>query len=153
MLASALANGLHTIAAVLWVGGMFFAYMVLRPVAGALEPPQRLRLWKGVFDRFFPWVWAAVFILPASGYWAIMVDFGGFANAGIHVHIMHAIAIVMIGLFVYLFGGPYRGLVEAVAGEDWPTAGGHLAAIRRIVATNLILGLITTAVGSSGRFW
>ena len=29
---------LHTLAAVIWVGGMFFAYLVLRPSAGALEP-------------------------------------------------------------------------------------------------------------------
>ena len=27
---------LHTLAAVIWVGGMFFAYLILRPSAGAL---------------------------------------------------------------------------------------------------------------------
>ena len=35
---------LHTLAAVIWVGGMFFAYLVLRPSAGALarNPPAAL---------------------------------------------------------------------------------------------------------------
>ena len=38
----ALAITLHILGAVIWVGGMFFAYMALRPVAAALlEPPQR----------------------------------------------------------------------------------------------------------------
>jgi len=49
-----------------WIGGMFFAHQVLRPVAVAqFEPPQRLPLWDGVFSRFFPWVWAAIIVLMA----------------------------------------------------------------------------------------
>ncbi|NTV95532.1 MAG: hypothetical protein HGA75_08965, partial [Thiobacillus sp.] len=40
----------HVLATVVWVGGMFFAHQCLRPVVLAqLEPPQRLRLWDGVF--------------------------------------------------------------------------------------------------------
>ena len=33
---------LHILSAVVWVGGMFFAYMVLRPAAGRLEQVERL---------------------------------------------------------------------------------------------------------------
>jgi len=58
---------LHIVAAVIWVGGMFFAYMVLRPSAGPLEPALRLPLWHRVFGRFFPWVWASIVALLASG--------------------------------------------------------------------------------------
>ncbi len=48
---------LHVLAAVLWVGGMFFAWMVLRPAAVAvLQAPERLRLWAEVFRRFVQWV-------------------------------------------------------------------------------------------------
>ena len=58
---------IHLLAALIWVGGMFFAYVVLRPAAvEALEPPQRLRLWDAAFRRFFVWVWGAVVVLPAS---------------------------------------------------------------------------------------
>ena len=42
---------LHILGAVVWVGGMFAAYVCLRPAAGALEPPQRLKLWRGFFAR------------------------------------------------------------------------------------------------------
>ena len=47
---------LHLLAALAWVGGMFFAWMILRPAAVAvLQPPERLRLWLDVFLRFFAW--------------------------------------------------------------------------------------------------
>ena len=57
----AYAKLLHLLSVLIWVGGMFFAYMILRPAAvEVLEPPPRLRLWANVFGRFFPWVWASV---------------------------------------------------------------------------------------------
>ena len=150
---SAFTSALHALAAVVWVGGMFFAYMVLRPAMAAVEPPQRLALWSRVLQGFLPWVWIAVIVLPATGYAAIVVDFGGFANAGLHIHLMHGVGLVMIGLFLYLFFVPYRSLRHAVAAEDWPGAASSLAVVRRIVATNLALGVITVALGASGRLW
>src|SRR5690606_5692971 len=58
---------LHLLAAVVWVGGMFFAYMALRPAAATvLPPPQRLPLWTQTFRRFFPWVWITVVLLPVT---------------------------------------------------------------------------------------
>ena len=57
----------HIVGVVIWVGGMFFAYVCLRPAATKiLEQPLRLTLWKAVFDRFFPAVWAAVFLILLS---------------------------------------------------------------------------------------
>ena len=47
---------LHILGVVIWVGGMYFAHQMLRPVAAdLLAPPQRLPLWAGVFRRFFRW--------------------------------------------------------------------------------------------------
>lgn len=44
---------LHVLSALIWVGGMFFAWMVLRPAAvKALDGPARLTLWVGVFQGF-----------------------------------------------------------------------------------------------------
>jgi len=41
----AIAITLHTLSAVIWVGGMFFAHFALRPAANhLLEPPLRLFL-------------------------------------------------------------------------------------------------------------
>lgn len=133
---------------------MFFAYVILRPSMPVLEPPpQRLKLWLAVFGRFFPWVWAAVIALPLTGYFQIFNDYGGMAGIGPHIHAMQAIGWIMILLYWYLFFGPYAQYRAAVAAEDWPAAGAKLAVIRRIVGTNLILGLLTIAAGSSGRLW
>ncbi|MDX1252136.1 MAG: CopD family protein [Gammaproteobacteria bacterium] len=144
---------LHLLAAIIWVGGMFFAYMVLRPVAATLlEPPQRLPLWSQTFARFFVWVWAAVVILPATGLWMIVMEFGGMKNTGGHVHLMLALGIVMILLFLHLFFAPYRRLNKALATADLPAAGKQLNQIRRLVGINLILGLITAITASAGRF-
>ncbi|MGV8935022.1 MAG: hypothetical protein ACOH1I_10380 [Gallionellaceae bacterium] len=49
---------IHLLAVIVWVGGMFFAYVVLRPSAAeVLQPPERLRLWDKAFNLFFNWVW------------------------------------------------------------------------------------------------
>ena len=149
----ALLIALHVLAAVVWVGGMFFAYMVLRPAAGQLEQAERLTLWHRVFGRFFPWVWACIILLLISGYLMLLRAFRGFAGAPLHVNVMQAIAVVMMLLFLHLFFAPWRRFRRAVEGKSFPEAARQLGQMRRIVAINLALGLLTVAVGASGRFW
>ena len=132
---------------------MFFAYMVLRPSAGPLEAPVRLQLWERVFSRFFPWVWTSVATLLASGLGMIFWAYDGFAAAGTYVHVMLGIGLLMMAIYAHLYFVPWRRLRRAVAAANWAEAGVQLGAIRRIVAVNLTLGLITVAIGASGRFW
>ena len=54
---------LHILAVVIWVGGMFFAYALLRPVLSEVDPPQRLMIWANTFKKFFPWIWMCIFVL------------------------------------------------------------------------------------------
>ena len=68
----AIALTLHILSAVIWVGGMFAAYTCLRPAAGPLEAPQRLALWRRVFQKFVPWGGAAVRVRRVSGYWMLL---------------------------------------------------------------------------------
>ena len=49
-----LALTLHILSAVVWVGGMFAAFVCLRPAACGLEPQQRLKLWRGFFAKLDP---------------------------------------------------------------------------------------------------
>jgi uncharacterized membrane protein len=143
----------HLLAAVIWVGGMFFAYNALRPAAAqVLEPPLRLTLWVQVFRRFFVWVWLSIFILLASGYWMLFSYFGGFASAGIHIHIMHGGGWLMILIYLYVFFSPYRGLRQAVIVQDFPSAGAHLNQIRRMVGLNTVIGVLVTIIASAGRY-
>ena len=82
------ALALHIFGAVVWVGGMFAIYVCLRPALGMLEPPQRLRLMRVTFEKFFPWVWLAILLLLASGYWMLFTTFGGFTAASPYIHLM-----------------------------------------------------------------
>lgn len=144
---------LHILGAVVWVGGMFLAYVVLRPAAGALEPPARLALWRGVLGRFFPWVWASIVALLLSGYGMLFLALGGFAGAGVHVHVMNLTGLVMMALFLHLYFAPWRRMQRALDAGDVAAAARHLGQIRMIVAINLGLGLITSVIGASGRYW
>lgn len=144
---------LHLLATVIWVGGMAFAYTVLRPsVDGLLEPPQRLAVLAAVFRRFFLWVWHAVVLLPLTGYIMIEAFYGGMAGSRPYIHMMQGLGWVMIALFLYMVFGPYAPFRRAVAAENWPEAARHLPRVRRIIGINLILGAITIAIGAGGRF-
>lgn len=143
---------LHSLAAVIWVGGMFFAYLCLRPSVGALDPPARCRLWRESLGRFFSFVWACVAILLLTGYAMIGMGFGGMAKVGVHVHVMQGLGILMMLLFAHVQFGPFRKLKQAVAAQDWPEAGTQVGRIRPVVAINLALGLVVVAVASGGRW-
>ena len=144
---------LHVFSALIWVGGMFFAHQVLRPVAASnLEPPERLGLWVGVFGRFFPWVFASIAMLLASGYWMVLSFYGGFDAVGLHVHLMIWSGYLMMLIFLHVFFAPFRKLKRAVAAGDWQAGARSLAQIRVLIGINLLLGAGIVAIASGGRY-
>jgi len=144
---------IHLLAALVWVGGMFFAYVVLRPAAvEVLEPPQRLRLWDAVFLRFFRWVWAAVGVLLVSGFYMIFL-YGGFFSAPSHVYVMLALGLAMMAIYGHVFFSPYARLSRHVTGQRWKEAGEMLGKIRKLIAVNLALGLLTVCIAVIGVAW
>ena len=142
---------LHLLATVVWVGGMFFAHMALRPSVNALlEPPQRLPLMKRVLDHFFPWVWLAIVLLLVSGYGIFLGLWDG--RAGLYVHLMQGTGWVMVGIFLVIYFIPYRRLGNSLAAGDLPAAGVQMALVRRLIGVNLVLGLVTSVLGASRAF-
>ena len=142
---------LHILGAVVWVGGMFFAYMALRPAAGDMAPAERLGLWRRTLDNFFPWVCGSIAALLGSGY-GLIIAFPDEVD-GIHVDIMQGLGWIMILIFCHVYFAPYRRLRAALDGGDVETAAKQLGQIRLIFGGNLILGLITILVGATGQFW
>ncbi|CAH1210518.1 CopD domain-containing protein [Candidatus Nitrotoga sp. BS] len=139
---------LHVLSVVVWVGGMFFAYMALRPVAAnVLEPPQRLTLWAGVFGKFFPWVWASVATILLTGL-TLLIMMGRMPH---YVLAMLVLGVAMMLIFAHVFFSPYKKLKRAVGEKDWQNAVAALAKIRRLIGINLSLGLLTIAVVFIGR--
>ncbi|MBL1273020.1 MAG: CopD family protein [Oceanospirillales bacterium] len=147
-----LAIALHALSAVVWVGGMFFAYMALRPaVVEVVEASRRGGLWCQTLTRFFRWVWLAIALLLVTGYWMIFNVFGGMAGAGWHVHVMQALGLIMMLLFFHVYFAPFRRLKHAVAEKNPEQGARCVGQIRRLVGINLIIGLVVVVIGAGGR--
>lgn len=144
------ARWLHLLCVVVWVGGMFFAYMVLRPAAQVLPPPQRLPLLSAALSHFVAWVAGAIVILVGSGI-AMIVLLGGMRAVGISVHAMIGLGLLMILIYGHLAGSSLKRLRASVAANDWPSAGVAMITARRLVGVNLVLGLVTIMVAALGR--
>lgn len=150
-MATQIAFLLHVLFAVLWVGGMAFAILALRPALAVLEPPQRLALMARVHRRFFLIVWHAMPIVLLSGYLLLFGHFGGFRGVGWTVHLMHLTGLLMAAIFLAIVFGPWKAMRAALAAGDMPGAASANDRIRQLVTANLALGLLTVGVAAWGR--
>lgn len=141
---------LHLAGAIIWVGGMFFAYFCLRPAAGTLlEPPQRLPLWVATFKSFFLYTAISVVLIILSGFGMM-----GAIRMGTTPHgwlLMMVLGLVMAIIFAYVYWALYPKLVRNTEASAWPVAGAVLSVIRRLVALNLFLALLVIAAAVSAR--
>ena len=138
-----LLKAVHVLCAIIWVGGMFFAYVVLRPSLSVLEPPQRIALHGQVFRRFFLVVWHAMPLIVLTGLAMLFGVLGGMAGVRWNVHVMLLLGLVMAAIFLALVFGPYRTF--RVSPGPAP-----LDAIRKLIGINLVLGLLTSAIAVLG---
>jgi uncharacterized membrane protein len=149
-----LALAVHLIAATIWVGGMFFAHVVLRPSVMDMAPPDRLALWRKVLPRFFTWVWASIAAILATGYGVLLLGYrGGLGGGGLHIDIMQVTGLIMTANFVFLYFGPFGSFKRLLEEGDIKGAAAAQNRIRQIVVVNLVLGLLTMAVGGTGTLW
>lgn len=143
---------MHVMAAIIWVGGMFLAYWVLRPAMESLDLPARVRLWMAILERFFSWIWVIAFLQPATGYWMIIHELGGFQNIGKHIIIMQVMGWMMIIIFIWVYLAPFGQMKEMIKEELYPEAGMYMLKIRRIMLINLTLGSIVSILAAVGPF-
>lgn len=149
MFVDALAFFIHIAAVTIWVGGMFFAYVCLRPASAALPPEQRLPLWQGALERFLRWVGVTVVLILLSG--GLMMMRMGASHAPWQVQAMAGLGILMMLIFGHVRFATYRRLQRYVDAKNWPEAGKALDGIRRGVGMNLILGFIIIALAGTLR--
>src|SRR5688572_26944482 len=133
---------LHILSTVIWVGGMFFAHVALRPALVSLAPPIRLSLVTATLGTFFRWAAAAAVTLIATGFMMIFA-LGGFGSVDASVHVMTVVGLVMASIFGYIVTVPFPRLRTAVASNAWESAAAALTQVRRLVGINLVLGLVT----------
>lgn len=135
---------LHLVAAIVWLGGMAFMLLALRPSLGTLPTPaQRLPLLAAVLRRFFILVWASIAILLLSG--GYMLGHAGAQAAPIGWHLMTGIGTLMVLIFGHIYFALYRPLQRAVTASDWPAGGRRAGLIAKLVALNFVLGWLAIA--------
>lgn len=147
-----IALALHILSAVVWVGGMFFAYVCLRPSLCHYDPKLRTTLWVAVLGRFFFWVRTAAAILLLSGAYMIW-QLGGMRAVGPYVHVMLALGLAMMAIYLHAYFAPFRRLQRAVANENYSYAAEQVNKIRALVGTNLYIGLLVVLIAAGGRYW
>lgn len=141
----------HVLGVVIWVGGMFVLHFAVRPSAARLqEASTRLTLLSSVLSRFMAWAAIAVIAVLVSGL-AMIFSSGGFKNAHLSVHLMLAVGLVMMALYLHIRFAPFKRMRAAVGAGNWPVAAANLDMVRKLVSINLVLGIVTIAIATIGR--
>src|SRR5262249_60316555 len=130
----------HVLCAVVWVGGMFFAYVVLRPSLSTLEPLQRIAIHTQVFRRFFLVVWHAMPLILISGFAVLFGFYGGPAYVGWNIHLMMLLGLIMSAVFLFIVFGPYARFRRTT---DRNRAAAALDTIRNPISPPLVLRIFT----------
>jgi uncharacterized membrane protein len=143
---------IHLLSVIVWIGGMVFVQFILRPVAGTLAPPERVRFMRDVLGRFFSAVWVAVGLILGSGLWMMARTGRVVAQSGIKVSmplewiVMAVLGLVMVGVFCFIRFVLYQRLARAVTASAWSAGGAVLASIRIWVMVNLVIGVVIVAI-------
>ncbi len=135
---------LHLAGAMVWLGGMTFMLLALRPSLPLVETPaQRLPLLAAVLRRFFLLVWAAIAVLLLSGFY--MFGRAGAQAAPVGWHAMAGIGTLMMLIFGHIYFALYRPMVRAIAAADWAQGGRRANLIAKLVMLNFVLGWLAVA--------
>ena len=141
----------HVLGIVIWVGGMILLLWGVRPaLESTLEASQRVATMAAVAERFFAWAGIAIALILASGL-AMIFGAGGFRNAHVSVHLMFALGLAMMAIYLHARFAPLKRLRAAIGAGDSPAAAKELAQLRQLMTLNCALGIVTIAVATVGR--
>ncbi len=143
---------IHLIAAILWMGGMAFMLMALRPAALAIMDPQpRARLMVEVWQRFFLIVIVAIVALFTTGTNLYTTAFraakaaNGSGSVPLGWNLMLVIGIAMMLIFGHVYFAGFRKFKRAVAAAEFPAAAKAAVQVQMLVVTNFVLGWVAIA--------
>jgi len=138
---------IHLVAAILWMGGMAFMLLALRPAALAVMDPQsRARLMGAVWQRFFLVVIVSIVALFTTGTNLYTTAFRaakaatGSGSVPLGWNLMLVIGLVMMLIFGHIYFAGFRKFKRAVAAAEWPVAAKAAAQIQTLMVTNFVLG-------------
>ena len=137
----------HLVAGIVWMGGMAFMLLALRPAAIAmLQLPERTMLMGAVYRRFFPLVIVSIVVLFATGTNLYTTTFramkaaSGQGSVPTGWNIMLVLGLLMMLIFGHIFFSGYGKFKRALAVQGWPTASQAAAQIHTLMMVNFLLG-------------
>jgi uncharacterized membrane protein len=136
---------LHVVGVVLWVGGMGFSQMVLRPATASMEAPARVRFMMDVLGRFFRLVTVSLVLIWVSG--LAMLAPVGMKNAPLSWHIMYGLATITTVIFIVIYGLYLGKAKPALANNDIAGAGAVLMKLRVLISINFVLATLAMVAG------
>jgi uncharacterized membrane protein len=138
----------HLLSAVIWVGGMFYAVVILRPGLAVLDAGPRLQLHMVTLKKFFFYVWHVMPLMILTGWAMVYLAWGGFGALPWSINVMQGLGILMALVFLYVFFAPWQRLRRAIR-----PAPDLIPRIRSLIVVNLVLGMVTVAIGALGHVW
>lgn len=133
-------HALHVLGAVVWIGGLFFLLLIMRPAIANLDPPQRVDVYRAAFHRFLRMLWVVIPGMLLTGYVMMFGEYGGFSDGRWNLHLMHMLGLGMAALFMTIWFGPYQPFRRG--------QGRAIDLIRPLLITSLLLGLATIVIAT-----
>lgn len=147
-----LAIALHVLSVTAWVGGVLFLLAVLRPSLETREAPDRLSLWARILPRAYVLSWGSAALALVTGFALTFSLYGGFAVAGMHIHLMAGFGLFMTAALAWSWRRPLKRFEEAEERADIAAAETALAAVLRWQAAILAMGAATLVIGGVGAY-
>ena len=142
------AQFLHLLAVIVWIGGIVFMDGFLAPVLrrAIAQAETRARLLYVLFRNFFAVVWGAGSLLVVTGYGMVFLR-GGFGVLSAAQWVMVVLGTAMVALALYIFFVPFLRMRAAVLRSQWPAACTQAGQIRWLSAVNIALAVPTVLSG------
>ncbi|MFT8718288.1 hypothetical protein [Acetobacter sp.] len=136
---------LHIAGMAVWVGGATYAVAVLRPSLTLLDKAQRSSVHLLTLKRFLRVVWHVMPTVLITG-WIMILHEGGFAVMPWTTNVMQLLGVIMAGLFLRVFYGPYQTARRAIRPKQET-----FDSIRTLMLGVIACGMLTILCASMGH--
>lgn len=147
-----LAIALHVLSVAAWTGGLFLLLVVLRPALLATEPAERMTLWARILPRAFMVSWGSAALALVTGFSLTFSMYGGFAVAGMHVHLMAGLGLMMTGVLIWCYIRPLKRFELAEEAANVAAAQRALRTVLGWLWLTMAMGIAALVIGGVGAY-
>ncbi|NHO31981.1 hypothetical protein [Acetobacter fallax] len=135
----------HIAGMAIWVGGATYAALILRPSLTLLDKAQRSAVHLLTLKKFLRVIWHVMPIVLITG-WLMIIHEGGFAVVPWTTNAMQLLGLIMAGLFLRVFYGPYQKARRAIRPQP-----ATFDSIRTLILGVAACGILTILCASLGH--